>query len=95
MTAPRVAPDGEGDSCPTCGAAIIPIVYGIAPCRFEEEERGQIALGGCCITGAAPQFRVPRSGSATTGGRELVEKCQACYSQSIFGAMLVATATLL
>ena len=52
----RVA--GKGDSCPTCSVALIPIVYGLPlPELFQEAERGDVELGGCCFMEGRPQLR--------------------------------------
>jgi hypothetical protein len=48
---------GKGDSCPTCGAVLIPIVYGLpGGDLFEQAERGEVELGGCLVVDTNPQF---------------------------------------
>jgi len=44
--------------CPVCGAAMVPIEYGMpGPEMQEASERGEIILGGCCIIeGAMPEW---------------------------------------
>jgi hypothetical protein len=39
------------DKCPKCGGKVVEILYG-APTyeAFEASERGEIVLGGCCIS---------------------------------------------
>ncbi len=53
---PNVAPGTK--VCPTCGGKLVPILYGL-PSRegFEAAERGELALGGCTVTGDDPQLR--------------------------------------
>lgn len=49
----------EGDPCPVCDSdRVVDIVYGM-PTRdlFERSERGEVALGGCCVGGADPSHR--------------------------------------
>lgn len=36
--------------CPTCGAPTLPIIYGMPDSElFEQAERGEVVLGGCCL----------------------------------------------
>jgi len=47
----------EDEVCPTCGAKMIPIVYGYPTVElFEAAERGEVFLGGCCIMDYNPAF---------------------------------------
>ena len=50
---------GRPPECPQCGSAeVIPIVYGFPGHRMlEKAKRGQIALGGCVISGDDPQWQ--------------------------------------
>jgi hypothetical protein len=50
--------------CPACGSeAAVRIVYGYPSTEGREAaERGEIALGGCCVTGHDPQWRCPECG---------------------------------
>jgi len=38
--------------CPRCGEmSVVPIVYGMpGPGMFQQYERGEVLLGGCCIS---------------------------------------------
>lgn len=46
---------GDGSRCPVCGAVGRPIVFGLpGPDLFEAAERGEVLLGGCCVTGDDP-----------------------------------------
>lgn len=52
-------------TCPHCGAALVPIVYGFpAPDAFEQVARGEIVLGGCMMYPGAPDDGCPRKGCA-------------------------------
>ena len=44
--------------CPRCGSnTVLPILYGLpAGEAVEEAKRGEIALGGCCISDDMPQW---------------------------------------
>ncbi|MGH9023300.1 MAG: hypothetical protein ACRDV9_09415 [Acidimicrobiia bacterium] len=45
------------ESCPQCGAQMIPIVYGFPTgATFEKAERGEVHIGGCVIMPDNPQF---------------------------------------
>ncbi len=48
--------------CPECDAGknVIPIVYG-KPGRelMERAERGEVKLGGCCVTDESPRYHCP------------------------------------
>ena len=56
--------------CPTCGAKLVPIIYGLpgSPELWDAKERGDIEFGGCCIDFNAPN-RVCR-GKDQHGWRE-------------------------
>jgi hypothetical protein len=44
--------------CPRCGSASIPIVCGFpAPELFAAADRGEVALGGCCIINEVPTMQ--------------------------------------
>jgi hypothetical protein len=47
-------------TCPDCGAELIPVAYGM-PSRemMEASMRGEVALGGCCITDCDPDVECP------------------------------------
>ena len=52
-------------TCPRCGtfAAMLPIVFGYpTPDTFEAADRGEVALGGCVITGEDPTHRCSACG---------------------------------
>jgi len=53
---PRESAGGGPEACPACGSTdIVPIVYGYPSLRlFERAQRGEVALGGCCVTGSDP-----------------------------------------
>lgn len=41
--------------CPDCGSKMVRIVYGYpGPGLIERSMRGEVALGGCCVTGFDP-----------------------------------------
>lgn len=43
--------------CPACGGKLVPIMYGLpGPEAAEASQRGEIALGGCIVSGDDPQF---------------------------------------
>ena len=45
----------ESEKCPNCGTKGTPIVYGYPTYEaFENEQKGEIILGGCCITPNSP-----------------------------------------
>ncbi|MBI5434146.1 MAG: hypothetical protein HZA52_15035 [Planctomycetes bacterium] len=50
--------------CPKCGEAeIVRIAYGLpSPELVEEAQRGEVALGGCCIDDDSPEFRCKQCG---------------------------------
>jgi hypothetical protein len=46
--------------CPVCGATGVPIVYGLPGADLiEQEDRGEVALGGCVISDFSPTFQCP------------------------------------
>lgn len=46
-----------------CDIPMTPIVYGMpGPELFEAAERGEVELGGCCISDDMPMFRCDRCG---------------------------------
>ena len=47
----------RGKACPKCGSLdVVRILYGYPmPETFEAAERGEIALGGCCVSDDDPQ----------------------------------------
>lgn len=41
----------QSDNCPTCGKELIPIIYGYpAPETMKKADKGEIMLGGCCVS---------------------------------------------
>ena len=43
--------------CPKCGNNLTEIIYGMpAPELFEAAERGEVILGGCCLSGDDPKY---------------------------------------
>ncbi len=48
----------EKTKCPECGAvAVVPIAYGHPVVEtFEAADRGEVMLGGCCVTDHDPQW---------------------------------------
>ena len=80
MSAPASA------ACPRCGAfaPMLPIVFGLPMAEtFEAAERGEIALGGCVVTGEDPTHQ------CTACGQEVIvdalmeiafESCATCGS---------------
>lgn len=50
MTMEPSSADTDRPTCPVCGAASVPIVYGYPDAElFEAADRGEVALGGCVI----------------------------------------------
>ena len=44
--------------CPHCGGKVVRIIYGEpTPETFEAAERGDFALGGCCINELSPDWQ--------------------------------------
>ena len=45
--------------CPECeGTDVVPIVYGFpGPDLADAQNRGEVELGGCVVTGADPEWR--------------------------------------
>ena len=42
-------------TCPRCGAASVPIVYGLPSYElFDAADRGEVALGGCMVLDEQP-----------------------------------------
>lgn len=51
--------------CPHCGAKVLRIQYGYpGPEMMEAAERGEILLGGCCISPDSPDYACPICGQA-------------------------------
>nr|NIS43704.1 hypothetical protein [Desulfuromonadales bacterium] len=43
--------------CPACGGEAVPIIYGLVdPEVFDEQERDEFVLGGCCIDPWSPKW---------------------------------------
>ena len=43
--------------CPKCNNNLIEIVYGMPSSElFEAEERGEVMLGGCCVSDNDPKY---------------------------------------
>ena len=43
--------------CPKCNNNLIEIIYGMPSSElFEAEERGEVMLGGCCISDDNPKY---------------------------------------
>lgn len=58
------AEPSDPPTCPQCGGAPVPIVYGLpGPELFEEAERGEVALGGCVVWPDRPLWRCTACGS--------------------------------
>jgi hypothetical protein len=48
---------GKGNSCPKCGAAIVPIIYRMPAGELvQQAKRGEVELGGCVVWGDNPQL---------------------------------------
>ena len=53
----RLGDDGS-DVCSYCGGEMRPVVYGLpSPELFEEADKGDVILGGCCIPSSPAQTR--------------------------------------
>ena len=51
-------------TCPACASPMIQILFGMpTPEAFEAAERGEIILGGCCVTGSDPEWQCPKCGA--------------------------------
>ncbi len=47
-------------SCPECGAAGVPLIFGYpAPAAQEAAQHGELALGGCLMPLAPPNWQCP------------------------------------
>ena len=47
----------ERPNCPRCGGVSVPIQYGLGDQRmYQAAERGEIALGGCCLSDDDPAW---------------------------------------
>ena len=47
-------------ACPTCGAAGVPILYGLPVSEaVDAADRGLLVLGGCIVADDSPQWRCP------------------------------------
>ncbi len=58
----RVGDDGS-EVCPRCGAAMRPVVYGFPSSElFEDADKGEVILGGCCIPSSPAQSRCTNCG---------------------------------
>jgi hypothetical protein len=45
----------QSTTCPRCGAASVPIVYGLPSYDlFDAADRGEVALGGCMVEDDQP-----------------------------------------
>ena len=58
--------------CPACGGKLVPILYGLPTAEAgEAAERGEIALGGCLMSGDDPHLQCAacREPYWTTGQR--------------------------
>lgn len=65
-------PTGEFNmrKCPRCGEELLEIIYGMPGSElFEASERGEVILGGCCISGDDPAYHC--------------KKCKINYSQDL------------
>src|ERR1700675_1315666 len=65
--------------CPRCGvvATMVPIVFGFpSPETFEAADRGEVAIGGCLVTGEDPTHRC--SACAQDVIVEVPETCASC-----------------
>jgi hypothetical protein len=47
-----------GATCPDCGSTdVVPIVYGLPGRQLcDAAQRGEVVLGGCCVSGADPAW---------------------------------------
>lgn len=58
-----VTPLKLGDKCPYCGGKLLPIAYGMPGEELQEKaEKGEVILGGCCLTGTDPQKQCSECG---------------------------------
>jgi len=47
-------------TCPECGAAGLPLLFGLPTLEaFEEAERGRLVLGGCVVPAERPRWQCP------------------------------------
>ncbi len=48
-------------SCPECGAAGVPLIFGLpVPEAQEAAQHGELALGGCMMPSSPPHWQCPR-----------------------------------
>lgn len=60
----------SGATCPSCGAATVPIVYGYPGADlWEASERGEVVLGGCMVYDGRPTRRCPACGESHAPAR--------------------------
>lgn len=59
--------------CPQCGSGkVVPIAYGLPTLEAgKAEERGEIVLGGCCVSGDDPQWFCRDCGWAWNASRDV------------------------
>jgi hypothetical protein len=44
--------------CPDCGGELVPVLYGYPSAEaFKAAQRGELALGGCCVTDDDPNWQ--------------------------------------
>lgn len=61
--------DPDRPRCPVCGAASVPIVYGLPDVElFDAADRGEVALGGCIVGDDDPTHEC-QAGHTWGGGR--------------------------
>ncbi|MEU3009919.1 hypothetical protein [Nocardia asteroides] len=47
----------DAPPCPECAGPMIEITYGFpTPAAVEADRRGEIILGGCCVSGDSPRW---------------------------------------
>lgn len=61
----------EWPECQRCQSLLVPIVFGMPTYEtFEASQRGEIILGGCCVTGNDPEWQCPRCDATLPGNAE-------------------------
>lgn len=64
----------ESPLCQKCRAPMLPILFGMPTHEaFEASERGEVILGGCCVTGNDPDWQCPTCGATLPENAEALQ----------------------
>ena len=68
--APVISVRRKPVKCRHCGGKVVPVMYGDpGPEMMEAADRGEIVLGGCCISADGPDYQCPVCGLRYTRDR--------------------------